>query len=76
MKKEPTYKEIGEHLGKSENTIKGWKQKFPKLLKVVKLGVVCETNNIDLEALDKMIEVKEMFELVESIKSAQENKAL
>lgn len=61
MKKEATYDEIGDLLGKSGNTIKGWKQKFPELLKYVKIGVFCAQNNLDEEKIIKLIEIKELI---------------
>ena len=61
MKKELTYKEIGEILGKSENTIKGWKQKFPKLLELVKIGAFCDANELNEEKIVKMVEIQEMI---------------
>ncbi|MFH0710153.1 MAG: hypothetical protein V2A75_08105 [Pseudomonadota bacterium] len=61
MKKDITYKEIGEILGKSENTIKGWKQKFPKLLEFVKIGVLCKLNDLDEEKIRKLIELQKLI---------------
>ena len=61
MKKELTYKEIGEILGKSENTIKGWKQKFPKLLELVKIGAFCNANGLNEEKIVRMVEFQEFI---------------
>ena len=61
MKKDITYKEIGDLLGKSENTIKGWKQKFPELLEFVKIGVLCKLNDLDEEKIRKLVELQEMI---------------
>lgn len=61
MKKQLSYKEIGDYLGKSENTIKGWKQKFPKLLELVQIGAFCKHNELDIEKIERLIELKTMF---------------
>ncbi|MDT8338556.1 MAG: hypothetical protein RQ763_05100 [Sulfurimonas sp.] len=61
MKKQLSYKEIGDYLGKSENTIKGWKQKFPELLELVQIGAFCKHNNLDIEKIDKLIELQEII---------------
>lgn len=49
-----TYKEIAETLGKSENTIKGWKQKFPELLELVRIGVYCKKHGLDEETIARL----------------------
>ena len=59
MKKQLTYKEIGNYIGKSENTVKGWKQKFPELLELVIAGIICKENNLSVEALDKLTELRD-----------------
>jgi|LGOV01.1.fsa_nt_gb hypothetical protein len=61
MKKQVSYKEIGDYLGKSENTIKGWKQKFPVLLEFVKVGAFCKHNDLDIGKITKLIELQEMI---------------
>lgn len=61
MKKQLSYKEIGDYLGKSENTIKGWRQKFPVLLELVKIGAFCKHNNLDIEKINKLIELQEII---------------
>ena len=61
MKKETTHKEIAEHLGKSVNTINGWTNKFPELLELCKIGIFCKKNDLDIEKIKKIIEVKQMF---------------
>jgi len=61
MKKNITYKEIGDYLGKSENTIKGWKQKFPVLLEFVQIGVFCKKNNLDIDKISKLVELQEII---------------
>lgn len=61
MKKQLSYKEIADLVGKSENTIKGWKQKFPILLELVKTGAYCKSNGLDVQKIDKLIEVQEMI---------------
>lgn len=61
MKTKITYEEIGNLLGKSENTIKGWKQKFPALLNLVKIGAFCKQNDLDEEKIIKLIEIQELI---------------
>jgi len=58
--KEIQYKDIAEYTGKSINTIKGWKVKFPALLELVKLGAFCKKNNITMEMIKSCIEIKKM----------------
>jgi len=65
MKTNITYKEISEKIDKSEHTIKQWKQRFPKLLNFVKIGVFCENNNLDIEKIKKLVEVQEAVKGVE-----------
>jgi transposase len=55
-----TYKEIAQDLDKSEATIKNWKQKFPKLLKYVKIGAFCKKNGITIEHIKKCVELHEL----------------
>jgi hypothetical protein len=69
--KKVTNKLIATHLNKGLSTINGWSSKHPALLEICRLGTACKINDIDLEKLDKMIEIKEMFDLVDSIKSSQ-----
>ena len=61
MKKQLSYKEIGDYLGKSENTIKGWRQKFPVLLEFVKVGAFCKKYDLDVEKIEKLIELQEII---------------
>jgi len=56
-----TYKEIAEKLKKTEGTIKNWKKNHPVLLEYVKLGAFCKKNNLDIEQIKKLVELKEMF---------------
>lgn len=60
------YKDIAEILGKSENTIKGWKQKFPELLELVRIGIYCKKNGLDEEKIDKLVEVQKLIKGQES----------
>lgn len=55
------YKDIAEMLGKNEQTIKGWKNKFPVLLEVVKLGALCKANELDAEKIIKLSELQEIL---------------
>ncbi|WP_458701344.1 hypothetical protein ACKGJI_04315 [Sulfurospirillum sp. 1307] len=61
MKTKITNKEIAQLLDKSEQTIKGWKSKSPKLLELVKLGAICKLNNLDQEKIIKLSELQEVI---------------
>ncbi len=61
MIKKITYKEIAEKLGKSEQTIKGWKSRSPELLEFVKLGILCKKNGLDVEKIIKLSELQEII---------------
>ena len=61
MKKKVSNKELAEILGKSEQTIKGWKSRFPKLLEIVRLGALCKANNLDVERIIKLGELQELM---------------
>ena len=55
-----TNKDIAEYTDKSVNTINGWKNKFPKLLELVKIGAFCKKNNITIEKIKKCVELQEL----------------
>jgi len=61
MKKRLTYKEIADMLGKNEQTIKGWKSRFPELLEIVQLGALCKANNINSNTIVKLTEIIEVI---------------
>jgi len=61
MKKKVTNKELGELIGKSEQTIKGWKTRFPMLLEVLRLGALCKVNNLDAEKIIKLSELQDVI---------------
>ena len=61
MKKKITYKELSVLIDKSEQTIKGWKTRFPELLEVVKLGSLCKANNLSEERIIKLSELQELL---------------
>ena len=61
MKKKVTHKEISDLIGKNEQTIKGWKSRFPELLEIVKLGSLCKINNLDEEKIIKLIELEQII---------------
>jgi len=61
MKKKVPYKEIAQMLDKNEQTIKGWKNRFPKLLEIVKLGALCKVNNLDANKIIKLSELQEVI---------------
>jgi len=54
-------KEIAEYLGKTTQTVSGWKQKQPRLLELVRLGMLCIKNEINEEKLNKLTELQEMI---------------
>ena len=54
------YKDIAEATKKSESAIKSWKRNNPDLLRLTKLGVFCEKNNITLEDIKACIKMKEL----------------
>ena len=56
-----TNKEIANYLQKQVSTINGWKSRNPKLLELCKLGAFCKKNNLDIEQIKKLIELKEIF---------------
>jgi len=61
MKKKVSNKELAEILGKSEQTIKGWKSRFPELLEIVRLGALCKANNLDVEKIIKLTELQKLM---------------
>jgi len=61
MKRKVTNKEIAELIGKNEQTIKGWKSRFPELLELVRLGALCKVNNLDAEKVIKLSELQEVI---------------
>lgn len=61
MKKDISTREIADYLEKSSNTISGWSSKFPKLLELCRIGYFCKKNDLDIEKIKKLIEVKQMF---------------
>ena len=59
MIKKISNKEIADFVGKSVDTINGWKQKQPNLDAAVKIGVFCIKNDLDLDRIKKLIEIQE-----------------
>lgn len=55
------YKDIAEYIKKSEQTIRGYKVNNPELLEILKLGSFCKKNDLDIEKIKKLIEIKQMF---------------
>ena len=62
MKKRVTNKELGDMIGKSEQTIKGWKSKFPELLEIARLGALCKVNGLDKERIIKLVELQDVIQ--------------
>ena len=54
------YKDIAEIIGKSEQTIRGYKVNNPNLLELLKIGAFCKKNNITIEKLKKCAELQEL----------------
>ena len=65
MKKKVTNKELAQLIGKSEQTIKGWKARFPELLEITRLGALCKVNNLDSEKIIKLSELQEVIKTKE-----------
>ncbi len=61
MKTDIKNKDIADFVGKSLDTVNGWKQRQPKLLEAVKIGVFCKKNNLSLEDIKSLIELKRKF---------------
>lgn len=59
--KKMTLEEIGKSVNKSATTINGWKYRNPEMLEIVKLGAFCKKNDLDIEKITKLIELKEMI---------------
>jgi transposase len=55
-----TNKDIANYLGKSINTINGWKGKFPELLELTKTGAFCKKNNITIEMIKSCVELQRL----------------
>ena len=58
--KKVTYKDIAEYIGKSLDTINGWKQRQPKLLEAARVGIFCKKNNITIEHIKKCVELQQL----------------
>jgi hypothetical protein len=54
-----THGDIANYIGKSIDTINGWKKRQPKLLELVKLGMECKKHNLDVEKIQKIVEIQE-----------------
>ena len=61
MKKKITNKEVAVLVGKSEQTIKGWKTRFPDLLEIVRLGSLCKVNDLNTEKIIKLSELQHIL---------------
>lgn len=59
--KTPTNDDIASYVDRDKKTISGWRQKQPQLLEIVKLGSFCKKNDLDIEQIKKLVEVKEML---------------
>ena len=61
MVKNITLKDVAKNIHKSYSTIRGYKKNNPDLLEVLKLGTFCKENNLDIEEVKKILEIKEYF---------------
>jgi len=59
--KKATHKEIAEYVNKNVSTINGWRYRNPDLLEIVKLGAFCKKNGLDMEKIQKLVEMQEMI---------------
>ena len=59
--KSVTNKEIANYLKKQVSTVNGWKSRNPELMELCKLGAFCKKNDLDIEKIKKLVEMKEMF---------------
>ena len=59
--KEIIYKDIASYINKSEQTIKSYKKNNPELLSVLRVGAFCKKNDLDIEKIKKIIELKNVF---------------
>lgn len=57
-----TYKQIGALIGKSEVTIKGYKQNQPELLELLQLGARCKINGASEEQIALFCKLKQKIE--------------
>ena len=55
-----TNKDIAEYIDKSIDTVNGWKQRQPKLLDAVRIGIFCKKNNLDIDKIKKLVDIQEM----------------
>ena len=55
-----TNKEIAEYIGKSLDTVNGWKQRQPKLLEAVRTGIYCNKNKINIDMIKNCIQLKKL----------------
>ncbi len=56
-----TYKDIADLTKKTESAIKQWKKNNPDLLDLCKLGAFCKKNELDIEQIKKLLDMKRSF---------------
>jgi hypothetical protein len=55
-----TNTDIANFTNKKVGTINHWKRINPDLLELCKLGAFCKKNNLDIEQIKKLVELKEL----------------
>jgi len=59
--KKPTNWVIAIKIGKSEQTIKGWKIRFPELYEFVRIGALCKLNGLSRNDVIEMIKLRDII---------------
>jgi len=59
--KKVSNQELADYIDKSINTINGWQARQPNLLEIARIGLYCKNNGLDLEKIDKLIEVQKLL---------------
>lgn len=57
--KNVTYKDIAEFINKSEQQIKWYKSNNSDMLELLKIGAFCKKNDLDINKIKKLVEIKE-----------------
>jgi hypothetical protein len=59
--KKVTNRMIAEYIGKSPDTVNGWKKRQPELLELAKLGMTCKQHELDVEKIQKLSEIQNII---------------
>ena len=57
--KKITYEDVSLYTNKKISTVKSWRSRNPDLLEIVKLGSLCKKNGLDIEKIQKLVEMQE-----------------